>query len=259
MAARRICQGKWASAGATCTAPDDHLIVEAKSHDKVVGMLQRQLVRCFTEISKMSPDYGSVLNEAHLKRLAGYIDDAVQRGAKVVCGHGAGEPVDVEGRCMAPTTLADAPLDALIMHEEIFGPILPVIKMGASGVVGGQGGVEGMIHGAIDMILSKEKPLACHVFTSRASVQRPVVARVQAGSMVISGAVVHALVPDMPFGGVGASGMRNHHGREGFRTFSHAKAVLKHDTATDFLTKFRHPPFSRLAGRIFPLVMGKAY
>ena len=255
VACRRICQGKWANAGATCIAPD-YILVEDSIHDQFVDVLRAEVRRAFTDDPQNSDDYASVLNEGHLQRLSSYVDNAVANGATVVCGHAAGEAPDVANRFMAPTILTNVTPESDCMQEEIFGPILPIMKM--AGKSNGKTTAE-MMDGAIDFIQNRDIPLACYVFTSSSAVKKAVVGRIQSGSMCVNDAVYQVLSPDIPFGGVGPSGMGNYHGREGFNCFSHAKSVFDHDTATDCCTRFRYPPFTSFAERILSKLMGKGW
>ena len=255
VACKRICQGKFANAGATCIAPD-YVLVEDSIHDKFVATLKTEIQRAFTSDPKTSDDYASVLNEGHLIRLKKYVDDAVTNGATVVCGHEANQDVDLVDRFMAPTVLTNVSTDSLCMREEIFGPVLPVIKMKGKGSGKKQ---TTMMDEVIDFIQDRDIPLACYVFTSSAVVKEAVVGRIQSGSMCVNDAVYQVLSPDIPFGGVGPSGMGNYHGREGFNCFSHQKSVFDHDTRTDCCTRFRYPPFTPFARMVLSKLMGKGW
>lgn len=225
-------------------------------HDEFVETLKKELQRAFTEDPKTSDDYASVLNQDHLRRLAGYVNNAVANGATVECGYEANSELDLVGRYMSPTILTGVTAESDCMKEEIFGPILPIMKIQGKGH--GKTTVE-MMDYIIDFIQDRDIPLACYVFTSNTAIKRSVVGRIQSGSMCVNDAVYQVLSPDIPFGGVGPSGMGNYHGREGFNCFSHSKSVFDHDTMTDCCTRFRYPPFTSFAESILSKLMGRSW
>ena len=145
------------------------------------------------------------MNERHAERLAGYL-----KGGKVA----AGGAVDVGARYIAPTILTDVDVNAPVMREEIFGPILPVLK------------VDGPAE-AVSFIATRDKPLALYLFTSDAGVRDRIVSGTSSGSVCINDVVVQLGVPDLPFGGVGTAGFGRYHGRAGFEAFSNMKGVLR--------------------------------
>jgi aldehyde dehydrogenase (NAD+) len=136
---------------------------------------------------------------------------------------------DVESLYIAPTVLTDVPEDAPVMREEIFGPILPVLKVAS-------------IPAAIARINARPKPLALYVFSSSDATQQEVIAGTSSGGVVINHAVVHLGVQGLPFGGVGESGMGAYHGKHSFDTFSHRKAVLKRATVLE--PDLVYPPYT---------------
>jgi len=157
-------------------------------------------------------------------RLANYLDDS--RTSPTIV-HGGDR--DEQNLYIAPTILCDPPLDAPVMNEEIFGPILPIIK------------VKG-VKEAIDMINDRPKPLAAYVFTASKDVESQFVADVSSGGMVVNDTVLHFVVPGLPFGGVGESGVGCYHGKFSFDAFSHKKAVLYRSFGGD--VSARYPPFT---------------
>lgn len=219
VAARRILWGKFWNAGQTCVAPD-YVIV----HEAVAGRLVERLRATLTEFygpdPKASPDYARIINERHHRRLVGMLG----QGGQVVAG---GEH-DEAARYIAPTIVQDPPLDAALMTEEIFGPILPVVT------------VRGLRE-AIELVNSRPKPLALYVFSSDRAAQEQVLAETSSGGACVNDTVAHLSIPDLPFGGVGDSGMGAYHGRAGFETFSHRKSVLNKSTWMD--VKLRYPPY----------------
>ncbi|MBL4848641.1 MAG: aldehyde dehydrogenase family protein [Planctomycetes bacterium] len=228
--ARRIVWGKFFNAGQTCVAPDYVLC-----HEKTEGPLLEAMRAAVTEFygadPKASPDFGRIVNERHHERLVGLLGDA-----KPVVG---GDH-DVSQRYLAPTILSGVSAEDPIMQEEIFGPILPVLTVGS-------------IDEAIEFVNAREKPLALYVFTSDNSNADRVLARTSSGGACVNETLAHLAVPELPFGGVGGSGLGAYHGSHSFETFSHRKSVLRRKTWPDL--KLRYPPYEGKLGKI-RMVMG---
>jgi aldehyde dehydrogenase (NAD+) len=203
IAAERIVWGKFLNAGQTCVAPD-YVLVESAQHDALVDALSAAITRFFGPDPKRSPDFPRIVNEKHAERLAGYLD-----GGCIA----AGGDVDLAQRYVAPTILTDVRVDAAVMREEIFGPILPVLRVET-------------IDAAIAFINARDKPLALYLFSGDAGVRDTVVGGTSSGGVCVNDVVVQLSVPDLPFGGAGMSGFGRYHGRAGFETFSNMKSVL---------------------------------
>ncbi len=206
MAAGRIVFGKMINAGQTCVAPDYVLVhrdVERELLDKLAAVVRTR----YGDDPAASPDFGRIVNDRHLERLAGLLEGGGYES--VVCGG----KVDHASRYVAPTVLAGVSLDAPVMTEEIFGPILPVVAVDS-------------VDEAIEIVNSRDKPLALYVFTRSKITADRVLRSTSSGGACINDAATHLLVEALPFGGVGPSGMGAYHGRWGFETFSHRKAVL---------------------------------
>ena len=218
VAARRILWGKFWNAGQTCVAPDYLLVHEAIARP-LVDVLRRTLLEFYGDDPAKSPDFARIVNERHHRRLVGLLGP----GEVVVGGQH-----DEAARYLAPTIVKDPPLDSALMTEEIFGPILPVIT------------VKGLRE-AIDFVNERPKPLALYVFSSDGARQRQVLEHTSSGGACVNDTIAHLSVPDLPFGGVGESGMGAYHGRAGFETFSHRKSVLNKSTWMD--VKLRYPPY----------------
>jgi aldehyde dehydrogenase (NAD+) len=220
VAVRRIAWGKWVNAGQTCIAPDYVLVHESREAELVEGL--RAMVQSFYgEDPKASPDFGRVVNERHHARLAALLADG-----EVAFG-GQSDPRE---RYIAPTVLRNVAPDAPIMREEVFGPILPVLRVPD-------------VDAAIDFVGRREKPLALYLFTNDAAVEEKVVAGTSSGGVCVNGTLLHIANPAMPFGGVGPSGMGAYHGRHTFETFSHRKAVVTKGRRFD--PSFMYPPYGR--------------
>ncbi len=203
VAARRIVFGKFYNAGQTCVAPD-YVLVEESIHDALVTRLSSTVRAFYGDDPQQSPDYGRIINSKHHERLARLLS-----GAQIVSG-GQTDPTD---RYIAPTILRDVRPEDPVMREEIFGPILPVISVSD-------------LDAAIAFVNERPLPLAIYGFTRSRSNQERILERTRSGGVTFNHVWLHLAVPDLPFGGIGESGMGAYHGRTGFETFSHRKAVL---------------------------------
>ncbi len=217
--AKRIAWGKWSNAGQTCVAPD-YVLAHRDIHDELVEVLAATVQEFYGDDPQRSKDYGRIVNARHHKRLMALMDS----GEVVIGGKG-----DESDRYIAPTILRDVRPDAPVMQDEIFGPILPVLK------------VDDVDH-AIRFVNERPKPLALYIFSEDKGVQRRVVERTTSGGAAINHTWMHLAVPELPFGGVGESGMGAYHGRASFDTFSHHKSVLNKSTKMD--PPVMYPPFT---------------
>jgi aldehyde dehydrogenase (NAD+) len=222
VAARRIVWGKFFNAGQTCVAPD-YLLVEEKIEENLVRHM-KAAIRDFYGIDPMqSPDFGRIVNERHFDRLVSLL-----QGAQVLCGGNH----DRASRYFSPT-LVSAPEDShLLMQEEIFGPILPVKTWRT-------------VEEARSFIEARQKPLALYCFTRDEEIRAMLVDGVSFGGGCVNSTLVHLANPELPFGGVGESGMGRYHGRDGFLTFSHQKSIVDAALRPDIPLKY--PPY---AGRL---------
>jgi aldehyde dehydrogenase (NAD+) len=222
-AARRIVWGKFVNAGQTCVAPD-YVLVDQRIEDQLLGAMLRAVHDFYGDDPSHSPDYARVVNERHHDRLTALLD-AGGYDATVTGGNG-----DRATRFLPPTILAGVKPDAAVMQDEIFGPILPVLTVG---------GVDEAVH----FVNSRPKPLALYVFTSDDAVGRRVAERTSSGGMCINHVVIQLAIAELPFGGVGPSGMGAYHGKAGFDTFSHRKSVLVKPTRPD--PPVMYPPYKK--------------
>ncbi len=226
--ARRIAWGKFINAGQTCVAPD-YVLVDEQVHDEFVDRLADSITSFFGDDPQHSPDYGRIVNERHHARLTGLLD----RGGYDAVAAGGGH--DVAERYLAPTVLTGVKPDAAVMDEEIFGPILPVLTYTS-------------LDDAIAFVNERPKPLALYVFASRSADVDRVVDHTTAGGVTVNHTLLHVSVPELPIGGVGASGIGAYHGEAGFRVFSHAKPVLQRSTKPD--PSLAYPPYSAFKQKI---------
>ena len=212
-ASERIAIGKMLNAGQICLAPD-YLLVEAADEARVVDGLK-------TAASAMYPtllanaDYTSIINDRHHQRLADWLDDARAKGATVETVNPANEDFAASNSRKMPLHIVrDVTDDMTIMQEEIFGPILPIVRYAG-------------IDDAIAQVNRRDRPLGLYYFGPDEGERRRVLDRTISGGVTIDDVVMHVSMEDLPFGGIGPSGMGSYHGHDGFKTFSHAKAVLK--------------------------------
>lgn len=202
--ADRLVRGKFLNAGQTCVAPD-YVLTDPATAAALEPLLARAVETLFGTDPSASGEYGRIVNERHFDRLSGLLDS----GRTVVGGVG-----DRTTKYLAPTVLADVDPKSPVMQEEIFGPILPIVT------------VPGLDE-AIDFINGRDKPLALYVFTASDGTHARIAAETSSGGLGYGLPLAHLTVSDLPFGGVGESGMGNYHGRYSIETFSHRKAVLE--------------------------------
>ena len=218
-AAKRIVFGKFFNAGQTCLAPD-YVLAHHHVHDALVNRMVSTIREFYGDEPKLSPDFGRIVNERHHSRLTRML-----MGADVVVGGQA----DAADRFIAPTIVRNVKESDPVMQEEIFGPILPVISVSSVGE-------------AIAFTNRQPKPLALYLFSTDESVHERVLAETTAGGTTINHVILHHSVADLPFGGVGESGIGAYHGRHSFETFSNQRGVLKKPNWRDVLLMY--PPYS---------------
>jgi len=228
--ARRIAWGKFLNAGQTCIAPDYVLVHETRERD-LLEALKRALREFYGDDPKRSSDFGRIVNERHHRRLAVLLKD----GEIVVGGE-----TDESDRYIAPTILRNVSPQAPIMNDEIFGPILPVLTIRS-------------IDEAIRFVNARPKPLALYVFTRDPKVEEEVLSRTSSGGACVNATLWHLANSNLPFGGVGPSGMGAYHGRDSFETFSHRKSVVTKSTRLD--PKIAYPPYTKLKTEILKRLM----
>ena len=222
VAAKRIAWAKFLNAGQTCVAPD-YVLVEEKIEDQFLTALTDAVTTFYGDDPQQSADYARIVNEGHHDRLMKLLSDG---GYEATVFGGTG---DRKTRYVAPTALTGVKTDAAVMADEIFGPILPVLAIGD-------------VDEAIRFVNDREKPLALYAFSSDDDTLEHVVANTSAGGVTLNHAVLHLAVPDLPFGGVGQSGIGAYHGKSGFDTFSHFKPVLDKPTRPD--PALMYPPYN---------------
>jgi coniferyl-aldehyde dehydrogenase len=240
VAAERIMAGKTYNAGQTCIAPD-YVMVPAASRDAFVEACKASVAKLFPTLEK-NPDYTSVVNDKHFARVRSYVDDAKTRGARIVELNPAAELIDPASRKMAPTLVLDPTDEMLCMQEEIFGPVLPILTYTK-------------LEEAIAYVNAHPRPLALYYFGhDRETIDR-VLAETISGGVSINETMMHFAQQDLPFGGVGPSGMGAYHAKEGFTAFSKHKPIF-HQSRIN-ARAFLLPPYGKLADRLLALLIGR--
>ncbi len=227
-AARRVAWGKYLNAGQTCVAPD-YVLVDEEVEQPFVSALAEAVRSFYGERPLDSPDLARIVDDRHFARLSGLLDAAGP--ARVAVGGAR----DAERRLVEPTVLTGVGWDDAVMAEEIFGPILPVITVSGVGE-------------AVDAVNAGDKPLALYVFSEDRAVVERVISSTSSGGVGVNCTLLQLAVTDLPFGGVGASGMGSYHGKAGFDTFSHRKAVLSRPARPD--PPAMYPPYTPLKSRL---------
>jgi len=238
-AAGRIAWSKFTNAGQTCIAPD-YLLVEERIHDDMVDRLRDTLHRFYgatAEAQQASEAYARLVHTDHYEKIVSLLTDAVTAGATVAAG-GDHTP---DTNYVAPTVLTNVPLDARIMQEEIFGPLLPVIPYSS-------------LDEALRIINNRPSPLSLYVFSEREATVETVLTRTTAGSTCVNEGFLHFINPNLPFGGKGESGIGRAHGYRSFQEFSNERSVLRRTYGSDLLNTL-YPPYDRLTTRMTDWVL----
>jgi len=214
LAAQRIMLGKTLNAGQICLAPDYLLVPEERLAD-VVAILKSTTEAMYPTMLA-NPEYTSVVNERHYQRLQAYLDDARSRGAAPEAINPAGEDFTNQQNSykIPPTLIVNPPEDSQVLEDEIFGPLLPIRTYGD-------------FSEAIAYVNAKPRPLAAYYFGSSGDEEEAILKRTTSGGVCINDVIMHVSQEELPFGGIGPSGMGAYHGEAGFRNFSHAKSVYR--------------------------------
>ena len=229
MTAKRMVWAKFLNAGQTCIAPD-YVLVEETIKTSFLKAIVRELKK--TNYCIVNENYVQIINDRNFERLKKLIDpNKIYYGGKT----------DKTERLIYPTILDNCTFDDLVMQEEIFGPILPIISFTS-------------LDEALAKVKEREKPLSCYVFTSSYAIQHKIENELSFGGGAINDAIMHISNDKMPFGGVGASGMGNYHGKFGFDTFSHFKSILNKPTWLEF--NFKYSPYTEWKQKIIKMLLG---
>ncbi len=218
VAAKRIILGKFLNAGQTCIAPD-YILVHESAKGNLLAELKDSIQNFYSNDPSSSADYGKIINASRFKKLCSYLSgDNIFYGGKT----------DEESLYIEPTILIDISMDDTVMHEEIFGPILPVLSFTKTA-------------DAMQMVKQNENPLAFYLFTTNKNIEEEWMRKIPFGGGCINNTVWHFANEKFPFGGIGNSGIGSYHGKNTFNVFTHAKPVLK--TATWIDPSLKYPPF----------------
>ena len=232
LSATRLMRGKTMNAGQICIAPDYMMMPKGKV-DEFIDESAKAVSEMFPDM-KYNEHYTSIVNQRHFERINGLIEDAKEKGAEIKTINPAGEDFEQqEGHKIPPTFVLNPTDDMKIMQEEIFGPVMPIKEYED-------------IDETISYVNSKPRPLALYYFGKNKDTQNKILNRTTSGGATINDVVWHYGQEDMPFGGVGDSGIGSYHGHEGFKRFSHQKSVLTQFSSD--LLKNMMPPYK---GKMF--------
>jgi coniferyl-aldehyde dehydrogenase len=231
LTAQNVMAGKTMNAGQICLAPDYVFVPENKA-DEFIEAAKASVAKMYPDL-KDNPDYTSIVNERHFDRITGYIDDAKSKGADIVEINPAGEDFSQQQHHRIPPTLIVDPTDDMqVMQDEIFGPVLPIKKYKD-------------IDETLEYINQRDRPLGLYYFGQDAGEEHKVLTKTTSGGVTVNDVIMHITQEDLPFGGVGPSGMGSYHGYDGFKTFSHAKAVFSQSKTVSKLAAAMRPPYKK--------------
>jgi len=242
-AAEKIITGKALNSGQVCLSPD-YCFVPTDKLDKFVEICKETIAEQYPTVMD-NPDYVSIINERHYDRLMSFLDDARGKGATIISLAPEGERWDERSKHRIPIQLIINPSDdMLVMQEELFGPILCIKSYD-------------QLDNCIAEINSREHPLALYYFGQDKAEQARLIAETTSGGMSINDIAVHFACDDLPFGGIGPSGMGHYHGHEGFKTFSHAKSVFKQGRVNLAKLAGTLPPYGERIAKMIPSMVKK--
>ncbi len=217
--AKRLIWGKFVNAGQTCIAPD-HVFINNRIKDRVLERVMHYINEFYGPPEDRSDDLGRIISDRHFERISKMLTGDII----------AGGVADADGRYISPTVIDNVAEDHPVMQEEIFGPIMPVIGYDD-------------IDEVINRINAGERPLALYLFSNDSRLRRRLIEETSSGAICINETMIHAGQPNLPFGGIGNSGMGAYNGKIGFDTFSHPKPVLARSFLGDVTQKY--PPYTR--------------
>ncbi|XP_052667949.1 aldehyde dehydrogenase family 3 member B2-like isoform X1 [Harpia harpyja] len=220
--ARRVAWGRFFNAGQTCVAPN-YVLCTVEMQEKLLPALRKAITEFYGPNPQESPDFGRIVGDKQFQR----VQTLLRSGRAVIGGQ-----TDKEERYVAPTVLVDVQPSDPIMHEEVFGPILPIV-------------IVANMDEAIDFINSRERPLVVYAFSSDDKVVNQVLERTSSGGFCGNDTLMHVTLTSLPFGGIGNSGMGMHHGKFTFDTFTHHRGCLHRGMGREALNALRYPPYSQ--------------
>lgn len=240
VAATRIMYGKLLNAGQTCIAPD-YVLIPRKEMSRFVDECKAAVVKMLPTL-RSNPDYTSIVNGKHYERLVGYLDEAKAKDAKLVEVNPAKEELAADQHRLAPTLVVDPPKDLRLMNEEIFGPILPIVPYDS-------------LDEAIAYVNDRPRPLALYFFGYDDDATQKVIDQTLSGGVSVNETLMHFAQDDLPFGGVGASGLGHYHAREGFDTFSKKRPVFYQARLNS--TGMLRPPYGKTLDWALRFLLGR--
>jgi aldehyde dehydrogenase (NAD+) len=229
-AAKRIAWGKMINCGQTCVSPD-YLLIDSKVKDRFLKLITAEIERFYKNDPENSKDFARLISSRDVTRLVGYMESGT-----IVTGGRA----DVSSKYVAPTILKDIKPGDLIMQEEIFGPVLPVIEFNDFEEVYG-------------IIEQNPRPLATYIFSRDKKLISNFLQRTRSGNVSVNETVMQIASPYLPYGGIGSSGIGRYHGQKSFETFSNMRSVLEKSNLLDIW--LRYPPYSKLKTKIISFLM----
>ncbi|MBL7814979.1 MAG: aldehyde dehydrogenase family protein [Saprospiraceae bacterium] len=235
-AAKRLAWGKFTNNGQICIAPD-YVYVQENVKEAFITEFKNALTEMYANAPEQSKDYNRIVNRNHFNRLNGYLTDAKANGATIEVG---GE-VDAAQNYIAPTLLTNVSMDSIVMKEEIFGPILPILTFK-------------QLDEAIQHIQANEKPLALYIFSHNNKNIRHIINQTRAGATVVNHNTLHFSQQELPFGGSNNSGIGKGHGKFGFEEFSNARGILKQWSPFSTIDLLM-PPYTGLKKKIIDLTI----
>ncbi len=230
VSAQRIVWAKFLNAGQTCVAPD-YILVDKRIETDFLNALKQEILKYHESVANLNNNYLQIINLNHYERLCSLIETE-----KIYFGG----LTDKQKRFIGPTVLKNVSFTDKIMQEEIFGPLLPVIGFDN-------------LDAAIKAVKSQPKPLACYIYSRNKTIIKKLLHEVSFGGGAVNDSVMHLTNSNLPFGGVGLSGMGNYHGKAGFDCFSHHKSILHKPFWLE--PKIKYPPYSALKMRIIRLLL----
>lgn len=224
VAVKRIVWGKFVNAGQTCVAPD-HVIIHQSQKQAFIDRFLVEIDKRYKD-AELSPTYPKIINEKHFKRLSDLLDTDMVLGGRL----------NEQTQKIAPALMPNSTFDSKVMEEEVFGPILPIITYDN-------------LEDLISYQQTLPKPLAFYIFTEDENVANELLTRLSFGGGCVNDTIMHLAHHELPFGGVGNSGMGHYHGKYSFDTFTHEKSVVKNNTAIDI--PVRYAPFTQAKSKLF--------
>lgn len=236
-ASQRIAWGKFFNAGQTCIAPD-YLLIHENVKEKFIGEFKTAVEKLYGSLESInnSPDYCRIINKEHAERLVSLVKEAETRGAKIEFGGSFNK----NEKFIEPALISNVDLNSLIMKEEIFGPVLPLI-------------IYKNINNILEIVNENPHPLALYIFSKNKNFTEKIISLIPAGGVAINDVVVHFVNINLPFGGTNTSGFGKSHGFSGFKSFSNEKPIMKQRKITPL--KFLYPPYTKTVRKLIELTV----